>query len=143
VCFSPQADVVGGLVICAIGIDAVRHIRQRREFAALGGIIPSAELELIGGVLAVARNDQHAPPGEAHDDANEQQRCHSQGGTGDLDRRAAGDKRESAQHDQTDAPPAQAARTRALASAGAPSCAVPRRHRLRILRGWAKAAATP
>src|ERR1700683_524493 len=35
VCFSPQADVVGGLVICAIGIDAVRHIRQRREFIAL------------------------------------------------------------------------------------------------------------
>jgi hypothetical protein len=24
-CFSPQADVAGGLVICAIGIDAVRH----------------------------------------------------------------------------------------------------------------------
>jgi hypothetical protein len=38
VCFSPQADVVGGLVICAIGIDAVRHIRQRREFVALGWI---------------------------------------------------------------------------------------------------------
>jgi hypothetical protein len=35
VCFSPQADVVGGLVICAIGIDAVRHVRQRREFLAL------------------------------------------------------------------------------------------------------------
>ena len=37
-CFSPQADVVGGLVICAIGIDAVRHIRQRREFVALAWI---------------------------------------------------------------------------------------------------------
>ena len=37
-CFSPQANVVGGLVICAIGIDAVRHIRQRREFVALGWI---------------------------------------------------------------------------------------------------------
>src|ERR1700760_1850424 len=37
-CFSPQADVVGGLVICAIGIDAVRHIRQRREFIALAWI---------------------------------------------------------------------------------------------------------
>jgi hypothetical protein len=35
VCFSPQADVVGGLVICAIGIDAVRHVRQRRELVAL------------------------------------------------------------------------------------------------------------
>ena len=38
VCFSPQADVVGGLAICAIGIDAVRHVRQRREFLALAWI---------------------------------------------------------------------------------------------------------
>jgi hypothetical protein len=37
-CFSPQADVVGGLVICAIGVDAVRHIRQRRDFIALAWI---------------------------------------------------------------------------------------------------------
>ena len=37
-CFSPQADIVGGLVIFAIGIDAVRHIRQRREFVALAWI---------------------------------------------------------------------------------------------------------
>ena len=35
VCFSPQADLGGGLLICAIGVDAVRHIRQRREFIAL------------------------------------------------------------------------------------------------------------
>jgi hypothetical protein len=26
VCFSPEADVAGGLVICAIGVDAVRHV---------------------------------------------------------------------------------------------------------------------
>jgi hypothetical protein len=38
VCFSPQADAVGGLVICAIGVDAVRHVRQRREFIALAWI---------------------------------------------------------------------------------------------------------
>lgn len=37
-CFSPQADVLGGLVICAIGVDAVRHIRQRRDFLALAWI---------------------------------------------------------------------------------------------------------
>ena len=35
-----QADVGGGLVICAIGIDAVRHVRQRREFLALAWIPP-------------------------------------------------------------------------------------------------------
>jgi hypothetical protein len=37
-CFSPQADIGGGLVICAIGVDAVRHVRQRREFLALAWI---------------------------------------------------------------------------------------------------------
>ncbi len=37
-CFSPQADVAGGLLIAAIGVDAVRHIRQRREFIALAWI---------------------------------------------------------------------------------------------------------
>ena len=37
-CFSPAADVCGGVLICAIGVDAVRHIRQRREFIALAWI---------------------------------------------------------------------------------------------------------
>jgi hypothetical protein len=37
-CFSPEADIAGGLVICAIGVDAVRHIRQRREFIAMAWI---------------------------------------------------------------------------------------------------------
>ncbi len=34
-CFSPQADLAGGLVICAIGVDAVRHVRGRRDFLLL------------------------------------------------------------------------------------------------------------
>ncbi len=34
-CFSPQADVAGGLLICAIGVGAVCHIGRRREFIAL------------------------------------------------------------------------------------------------------------
>jgi hypothetical protein len=38
VCFSPQADVAGGLVICSIGVYAVRHVRQRREFLAVAWI---------------------------------------------------------------------------------------------------------
>jgi len=38
VCFSPEADIGGGLLICAIGVDAVRHIGQRREFIALAWI---------------------------------------------------------------------------------------------------------
>jgi hypothetical protein len=28
VCFSPQAHIVGGLLMGAIGVDAVRHIRR-------------------------------------------------------------------------------------------------------------------
>jgi hypothetical protein len=35
VCFSPQADIVGGLAICVIGVDAVRHVRRRREVLML------------------------------------------------------------------------------------------------------------
>jgi Family of unknown function (DUF6629) len=38
VCFSPQADIAGGLVICAIGVDAVRHVRRRRDFLVLAWI---------------------------------------------------------------------------------------------------------
>lgn len=37
-CFSPQADLVGGVVISVIGIDAVRHVHQRRELIALAWI---------------------------------------------------------------------------------------------------------
>jgi hypothetical protein len=37
-CFSPEADIGGGLLICAIGVDAVRHIGQRREFIAMAWI---------------------------------------------------------------------------------------------------------
>lgn len=32
-CFSPEADLVGGLVIGGAGIDALRHVRRRREIA--------------------------------------------------------------------------------------------------------------
>jgi hypothetical protein len=32
-CFSPQADLVGGVVIGVIGIDTLRHRRHRRELA--------------------------------------------------------------------------------------------------------------
>ncbi len=88
--------------------------------------------DLIEGVLAAARDDQHAPSGKAYDDANKHQRVHGQVGADDRTRRASGDKRESAKHDQVDPMSAQA-RPRALATAGVPSCAVPHRHRLRIL----------
>jgi hypothetical protein len=31
VCFSPEGDLVGGLVITAIGLDACRHLRHRKD----------------------------------------------------------------------------------------------------------------
>ncbi len=34
-CFSPQADLVGGVVIGAIGVDAVRHVKKRHGHVAL------------------------------------------------------------------------------------------------------------
>lgn len=37
-CFSAQADLVGGLVVGAIGIDVVRHVDRRREVRALAAL---------------------------------------------------------------------------------------------------------
>lgn len=37
-CFSPQADLVGGLVIGVIGIDAVRHVRRRHDHLAFAAL---------------------------------------------------------------------------------------------------------
>lgn len=37
-CFSPQADLVGGLVIGAIGVDVVRHVNGRRRHLALAAL---------------------------------------------------------------------------------------------------------
>ena len=38
VCFSPQADLVGGLVVGAIGIDAIRHVDRRPGHVALAAL---------------------------------------------------------------------------------------------------------
>ena len=46
-CFSPEADVIGGVVACAIGVDALRHVRTARE-------LPIASLPLLlGGHLII------------------------------------------------------------------------------------------
>ena len=37
-CFSPQADLVGGIAISAIGVDAVRHVRRRPGHLALAAL---------------------------------------------------------------------------------------------------------
>jgi hypothetical protein len=38
VCFSPQADLVGGVAIGAIGVDVVRHVHRRRDHMALAAL---------------------------------------------------------------------------------------------------------
>jgi hypothetical protein len=37
-CFSPQADLVGGIAIGAIGIDALRHVDHRNDHLALASL---------------------------------------------------------------------------------------------------------
>ncbi len=37
-CFSPQADLVGGVAIGAIGVDVVRHVHRRRDHMALAAL---------------------------------------------------------------------------------------------------------
>lgn len=38
VCFSPEGDVAGGLVVTAIGIDTCRHLRGRKEYLLLAAL---------------------------------------------------------------------------------------------------------
>ncbi len=47
-CFSPQADLVGGLAITAIGVDVVRHVQRRRDkmlLAALPLVLGAHQLD--------------------------------------------------------------------------------------------------
>jgi len=37
-CFSPQADLVGGAVVAALGIDAVRHVHRRHGHVAIAAL---------------------------------------------------------------------------------------------------------
>jgi hypothetical protein len=41
-CFSPEADVVTGIVVTGVGVDALRHVRQSREY-------PLASLPMLLG----------------------------------------------------------------------------------------------
>ena len=37
-CFSPEGDLVGGIVVVTIGIDACRHLGDRREYLFVAGL---------------------------------------------------------------------------------------------------------
>jgi hypothetical protein len=46
VCFSPEADVMAGIVVSGVGVDALRHVRHRRY-------LPLAVIPLILGLHQV------------------------------------------------------------------------------------------
>ena len=65
-CFSPQADLVGGLVISAIGLDAVGHVRQRRELIAIAWLpLLLGAHQLIEAVVWLWLQG-HLPSGAGH-----------------------------------------------------------------------------
>jgi hypothetical protein len=66
VCFSPQADIVGGVLVCAIGVDAVRHIGQRREFVALAWLPSLLGAHQLIEALTWLWLQGHAPRGIGH-----------------------------------------------------------------------------
>lgn len=65
-CFSPQADLIGGVVISAIGVNAVRHIHQRRELIALAWIPLLLGAHQFIEALAWLWLQGHVPPGIGH-----------------------------------------------------------------------------
>jgi hypothetical protein len=65
-CFSPQADAGGGLLICAIGVDAVRHIGRRRELIALAWIPALLGVHQFIEALVWLWLQGHVPRGIGH-----------------------------------------------------------------------------
>ncbi len=50
-CFSPQADLVGGVVVGAIGIDSLRHVDHRRQLPLAALPLLFATHQLVEAVL--------------------------------------------------------------------------------------------
>jgi len=49
-CFSPEVDLIAGLVIGAVGVDALRHVEDRRDFALASVPLVLAAHQLIESV---------------------------------------------------------------------------------------------
>ncbi|HZJ48887.1 MAG TPA: DUF6629 family protein [Acidimicrobiia bacterium] len=49
-CFSPEADIVAGLLIAAVGVDALRHVDHRRDLAIASVPLVLAAHQLIEAV---------------------------------------------------------------------------------------------
>ncbi|RPI08379.1 MAG: hypothetical protein EHM63_06355 [Actinobacteria bacterium] len=57
-CFSAEADVVAGLVVGAVGIDALRHVRRRAELPLAAIPVVLAAHQLIEAVIWRGLDDQ-------------------------------------------------------------------------------------
>lgn len=62
-CFSPQADLAGGVVIGAIGIDAVRHADDRRDHMALAALPLILGAHQLDEALVWWSKQGHVPSG--------------------------------------------------------------------------------
>jgi hypothetical protein len=60
-CFSPQADVVGGVVVTAIGVDAYRHLRGRNDHLLLATLPLLLGLHQIDEVFVWWGLEGHVP----------------------------------------------------------------------------------
>jgi len=63
VCFSAQADLIGGLALTAIGFDALRHVRRRRDHLALAALPLLLALHQLDEAFVWWGLQGHVPPG--------------------------------------------------------------------------------
>ncbi len=62
-CFSPEGDLIGGLVVTAIGIDACRHLRGRVEYRLVATLPVLLGLHQIDETFVWWRLQGHVPSG--------------------------------------------------------------------------------
>jgi hypothetical protein len=66
VCFSPEADLVGGAVIAAIGIDALRHVQKRHGHVAIAALPLLLAAHQLDESLVWLGLQGHVPHGVEH-----------------------------------------------------------------------------
>ncbi len=65
-CFSAQADLVGGVVVGAIGLDVARHVHQRRDHLALACLPMLFAAHQLDETLVWWGLQGHVPTGVGH-----------------------------------------------------------------------------
>jgi Family of unknown function (DUF6629) len=66
VCFSPEGDLAAGVVVVAIGIDALRHVRGRTEYLAIAALPVALGLHQLDETLVWWSLQGHLPRGLGH-----------------------------------------------------------------------------